>query len=141
MRFFFKRKDGGQRSNVTGFWLCEGKRSFSIALLRFSDGARDCYHSHAFNCWSLVFTGDLVEDKLGLGWGSSADKHTYTRFNWLSGLFKTSRDNLHRVHSEGTTWVLTFRGPWHDTWFELRGSKLVKLTHGRKELTTQEVYQ
>lgn len=139
MRAFFKRVDGGPKSNVTGFWLIEWKRFFSIALLRFDDGARDCYHSHAFNCVSWILRGQLHEDRI-----REEDGHYLPGpSKWVStwSVFKpslspviTTRDNLHRVHSIGTTWALTLRGPWVGHWKELRGRKTVTLTHGRKEI-------
>jgi hypothetical protein len=49
----------------------------------------------------------------------------------------TKRDTFHTVTSVGTTWVLTFRGPWIDRWKEYlpsSGTSLV-LTHGRKVVT------
>ena len=34
-------KDGGPESNVTGYWLVESKRFFSIVLLKFDKGSRE----------------------------------------------------------------------------------------------------
>lgn len=134
MKLFFKRVDGGAGSNVTGYWLIEWKRCFSIALLRFSPGARDCHHSHAFNCVSWVLSGRLTEHRV---YTVKRGSRQYTEWSAFPASFKpviTTRDNLHRVHSQGTTWVLTFRGPWADKWRELIKGRFVTLTHGRKEV-------
>lgn len=109
MKLFYKGKDGGPKSNVTGFWLVELKSLFSIALLRFSDGSREAFHSHAFNCISWVLTGRLREEHLHGG------EWQYTpSFRPVI----TRRATFHRVFSYGTTWVLTFRGPWSKRWRE-----------------------
>jgi len=128
MKAFFIRRDGGHDSNVTGYWLIEWKRVFSVALLRFSDGARDCYHSHAFNCVSWVLRGQLDEDRLVHG------HSVWSVFGPSMWPIVTTRNNLHRVHSQGTTWVLTFRGPWVELWHEFKAGRFVTLTHGRKEV-------
>lgn len=46
----------------------------------------------------------------------------------------TSRSNFHKVIAHETTYALTFRGPWKETWEELRSDKIITLTHGRKEV-------
>lgn len=136
MRFFFKRVDGGPQSNVTGFWLCEGKRSFSIALLRFTHGRREAYHSHAFNCLSWILKGCLQEDRMYIGRGYF--NHEISYFKRSLKPVVTTRDNLHRVTSIGTTWAFTIRGPWTDKWYEVQRDYLryldilVTFTHGRK---------
>ena len=61
MKFLFKAKDGGPESKVTGYWLIESKRWFSIALLRFDEGSREAFHTHAFNAISWVLWGELLE--------------------------------------------------------------------------------
>lgn len=128
MKLFAKRKDGGPDSNVTGYWLIEWKGLFSIALLRFSQGSRDAFHSHAFNSISWVLRGCLIEYRQDPG-----------RKSWISVFqpsFKpilTTRDNLHKVFGNApVTWVLTFRGPWSKTWMERRPDGDVTLTDGRK---------
>lgn len=128
MRLFYWGKDGGPESKVWGFWLIEAKNLFSIALLKFEDGSREAFHDHAFNAWSWVLSGKLKE---------------FCR--WPDGepvLFKiykpswnrifTPREFTHMVKSVGNTWVLTFRGPWDNTWHEWVDNKLITLTHGRK---------
>lgn len=109
MNFFRKAKDGGPESTVTGYWLIEAKRLFSIALLKFEDGSRESYHSHAFNSISWVLWGNLREEM------RHGDNRTHRR-----SLFPvlTFRGTFHRVFSAGTTWVFTVRGPWLDQWYE-----------------------
>jgi hypothetical protein len=59
MRFFHHGKDGGPESPVEGYWLFEIKWLCSIVLLKFNDGGREAYHSHAFNALSWLLKGDL----------------------------------------------------------------------------------
>ena len=61
MKLFHKAKDGGNESNVTGYWLIESKRFFSIVLLCFNKGSREAFHSHAFNALSWIIKGELEE--------------------------------------------------------------------------------
>jgi hypothetical protein len=109
MRFFSKAKDGGLESKVTGYWLAEIKSLFSIALLRFDDGSRETYHSHAFDCISWVLKGELREEHV------SGEVEFHNRS--LTPVV-TRCSTFHRVFSNGTTWVLTFRGPWARRWAE-----------------------
>ena len=128
-RFLNIGKDGGPESNVTGYWLAEIKSLFSVALLRFDDGSRDAYHSHAFNCISWVLTGKLEERHLELDHTERVDNHTPSLRPVI-----TRRSTFHRVISRGTTWVLTFRGPWSKEWHEYdpHEGKYTTLTFGRK---------
>lgn len=125
MKLFRKAKDGGPKSTVTGYWLVEIKSLFSIAILRFEDGSRDEYHSHAFNSINWVLKGRVREDLIDYK----------TRF-YSPGLIPiiTRRSTFHRVFSFGRTWVLSFRGPWSKTWeeYDPRTTEFSTLTHGRK---------
>jgi hypothetical protein len=114
MRLFHIGKDGGPESTVTGYWLAELKSLFSIALLRFDNGSRDSFHSHAFNSVSWVLSGRLREEHLH---GEVEDHRPGIR------PVVTKRSTFHRVFSDGTTWVLTFRGPWKKTWEEYHPTK------------------
>jgi hypothetical protein len=126
MRFLYHGKDGGAESTVWGLWLFELKRLASIVLLRFEDGTRDAYHTHAFGSVSWVLRGELHEQFLG-GPGRS---HRPSLRPIL-----TRRDDFHQVRSVGRTWVLSLRGPWRDWWHEwTRDRGLTTLTHGRREL-------
>jgi len=124
MKFFHKAKDGGPLSKVTGFWLVELKRLFSIALLKFEHGSRDEYHSHAFNSVSWVLRGSLREEHIF----GDIEKHRPSVFP-----IRTYRHTFHRVYSVGTTWVLTFRGPWSKQWAEFNPEtrKYTTLENGR----------
>ncbi len=126
MKFLETTKDGGAESTVWAHWLFELKRFLSIALLRFEDGSRDAFHSHAFDCVSVVLRGELVEEHL------SGEVRTYGPLRPIV----TRRDTFHRVRSSGRTWVLTVRGPWVERWFEWlpRENRFVVLSHGRREV-------
>lgn len=124
MKILHYGKDGGPESTVHGFWLIEIKWLFSIALLRFSNGSRDSYHSHAFNSISWLLKGRLHEHCF-LGWGKiykPSIKPIITR-----------RSTFHKVVSEGVSWVFTIRGPWSKTWREFNPISLTytTLTNGR----------
>lgn len=129
MKLFRKAKDGGPRSTVTGYWLVEIKWLFSIVLLKFEDGSRDEYHSHAFNSLNWVLKGEVKEQVL------EGEMRPYEYEYGAS--FKpimTKRDRFHRVVSRGTTWVFSLRGPWTKTWQEWdpKTHRLITLTHGRR---------
>lgn len=135
MKLFFKGKDGGPESNVTGYWLIEAKGLFSVVLLRFDEGSREAYHNHAFNALSWVFKGLAHEHVM--------DEHAAAgRFEPmvidLKPSFKpvyTPRERMHKVYGIAPqTWVLSFRGPWADKWQEYfdKTRQFVTLTHGRK---------
>lgn len=125
MKILSKGKDGGKESTVWGFWIIEIKSLFSIVLLCFENGSREAYHTHAFDCFSWVLSGKLTE------FHKNGKVNTYLPS--LLG-FKTSKDTYHKVVSEGRTWVLSFRGPWKNTWKEYIPEKNqeITLTHGRK---------
>lgn len=109
MKLLSKGKDGGPESTVTGYWLTEIKRLFSVVLLRFSNGSRDEYHSHAFNSVSWLLRGRLKEEMLD---GS----FVIHRPSWRPII--TRRSTFHRVVSSGRTWVFSLRGPWSKFWKE-----------------------
>ena len=130
MKLFTRSKDGGPDSTVTAYWLVEWKRCFSVALLCFDHGSREAFHSHAFNCVSWLLWGQLGE--------TMVDTPDSTRWYYPSPVpIVTKRSTFHRVFSRGRSWVLTFRGPWADTWKEYRPKSThhVILSHGRKEVS------
>jgi hypothetical protein len=124
MKFFKKAKDGGPDSTVTGYWLVEIKSLFSIVLMRFDDGSRDEFHSHAFNSINWVLRGRVQEVRLGEG----ILEHEPSPIPVV-----TRQGTFHRVISIGTTWVLGIRGPWAPNWLEYDADNqtLMKLEHGR----------
>lgn len=124
MRFFHVGKDGGPYSTVTGYWLVEIKSLLSIALLKFENGSRDEYHTHAFNSISWLLRGHLREEHL-----HGCEYHYFPGPNPIP----TLRSTFHRVFSEGTSWVLTIRGPWWEQWKEYNGlnKTLSVLVNGR----------
>lgn len=121
-------KDGGPLSRVWAYWLIEIKRLFSVVLLRFEDGTRDVYHSHAFNSIAWVLRGKLREEFL--------DGRVREHLPSLRP-FRVGRDDFHQVKSIGRTWVFNLRGPWTKTWLEYNpvDGKTSTLTNGRVECT------
>lgn len=137
MKLFSWMKDGGPESRVWGFFLIEWKRFFSIALLFFKDGSREAYHSHAFNAISWVLRGKLTETRKYDTRPEIVDGGvTVTDYLPSFRPIITTRSNMHRVSSTGKTWVITFRGPWADTWMEYlpKEHRFVTLTNGRQEI-------
>jgi len=124
MKFLKTAKDGGPKSTVTGHWLVELKSLFSVVLLRFDDGSRDEYHSHAFGSLNWVLSGRVVEQNLD---GSVCEY----RPSLLPVV--TRRSTFHRVVSRGTTWVFSIRGPWSKTWeeYDPKTGDVSVLAHGR----------
>jgi hypothetical protein len=125
---FSKGKDGGPESKVQGYWLIQIKSLFAIALLRFDEGSRDAYHSHAFNSVSWVLRGKLDEHLT----------HPDTVKEYVPSFkpIHTYRNTFHKVYGRAKhTWVFTLRGPWVDTWIEHTPDKGVTLlTHNRVEV-------
>lgn len=118
MKILSKGMDGGNKSNVTGFWLIEAKSLFSIVLLRFGKGSRENYHNHAFNAWTFFLKGEVDEEHLDgrvLNWKPSW-KPKYT-----------PRECFHKVFAKTNTYALSFRGPWSKTWKEYDPVKEMEL--------------
>lgn len=123
MKFIETSKDGGPDSNVFAHWLFEAKQLASVVLLQFKNGTREAYHNHAFNCISWVLRGKLEERHL--------DGRIEYHYPSLLPVI-TRRETFHQVFSYGTTWVLSFRGPWAKEWKEVENGEEVTLTNGRK---------
>ena len=120
MRFLEKCKDGGPLSPVDGYVLIELKGWFSVILLRFNTGAREAYHSHAFNAISWFLTGETVEHFTA-----------NTPAKYRKGLCKphvTLKSTQHKYVCYKPAWCLTIRGPWIKSWRD--GNRY--LTWGRK---------
>lgn len=132
MKFLEISKDGGPKSKVWAYWLFEIKGLFSVALLRFEDGSREAYHSHAFNSISWVLSGELTEHVLG-----ELDSNEDPIINWYQRSIRpivTFRETFHKVISRGRTWVFTLRGPWANEWYEFDEptNSIQVLTDGRQ---------
>lgn len=128
MKWFFKGKDGGPESNVTGYWLVECKSALSIVLLRFDKGSREAFHSHAFNALSWVLWGWLEEHVFHPDYNETV--HLTPSFIPVY----TARERMHKVYGKAdVTWVFSIRGPWVDTWKEFlpKLERYVTLGHGR----------
>ena len=128
MKLFKKSHDGGPDSGVTGYWLIENKKLFSICLLRFSEGSREAFHSHAFNAYTWWLKGEVEEQFL-----DDTKNHIIWKpsiRNWLFPKF-TPRWNFHKIIGLKTSWALSIRGPWDDTWKEHRNGNTYTLTSGR----------
>lgn len=124
MKFLKKMKDGGPESTVTGYWLIESKRFFSIVLLKFDGRSREAFHTHAFNAWSWILpTGMGLMERFTDG---------TSKFLKPDSFIHTPRESMHKVDSNGVNWILSFRGPWLDTWTEINRHGQQTLTHGRK---------
>lgn len=127
MRFLEKAKDGGRESTVDAYFLIEIKGLLSVALLRFSKGSRQNFHSHAFNALTWFLKGSMVEHRKH-GAVEVAKKYKRTLLPKV-----TKRDNLHKVVANEVSWCLTLRGRWQDTWQEQTPvGEVINLTHGRK---------
>lgn len=123
MRIFTKAKDGGPNSPVDAYFLIECKKLFSIAILKFNKGAREAYHTHAFDAYTWFICGELLEQDI------NGSLYLYARS--LMPKF-TPKNKNHRVIADKTSWCLTIRGPWSDTWTEDTDEKTTTLTHGQK---------
>ena len=125
-KLFFKKFDGGKDSGVTGYMLIEWKKVCSIGVLHFKKGTRDAYHNHAFNAITWWLRGNVTEEMI-----------SGTKKGYKPSLKPkiTKRSCFHKVIAHVSSWALTFRGPWNDTWKELRrNNEEITLTHGRKQV-------
>jgi hypothetical protein len=117
---------------VWGYFAVEIKSLFSLVLLRFEDGSRDAFHDHAFNCISWVLKGHLTEHLVRDEYCDDLVDINEYKPSLLPVL--TFRDTRHKVVSHGRTWVLSFRGPWANSWKEIVDGQEILLTHGRKRV-------
>lgn len=125
MKALTKCKDGGAKSTVDAYFMFEIKKMFSIAVLKFNEGSRENYHSHAFHAITWFVCGDLTEE--------DKDGTTYKyRRSVVPKL--TTRNKFHKVHASKTSWCITIRGPWASTWseFNRRTGEYTQLSSGRK---------
>lgn len=125
-RFWKKAPDGGKKSGVTGYFLIEHKKAFSIVLLHFQKGTREAFHEHAFNAVTLWLKGRVRE------WHLDGDVKDFTAGN----IKFTPRSTFHKIEALEDTWAFSVRGPWVDRWREWRNDHFVTLTHGRVEVPT-----
>ena len=126
-----KKKDGGPESTVEAYFLIEIKSLFSVALLKFNFGSRRAYHSHAFDAWTWFLCGNMREELV------SGFSKPYKR----SLLPKvTLKSNMHKVHSYGTSWCFTVRGPWSKDWkeYDSRTDIETTLVSGREVTGTKK---
>ena len=127
MKLFKKSHDGGPDSGVTGYWLIENKKLFSICLLRFSKGSREAFHSHAFNAYTWWLKGEVEEQFL------DNSNHIIWRpsiCNLLKPKF-TPKGNFHKIIGLKTSWALSIRGPWDHTWQKHKDGETYTLSTGR----------
>lgn len=129
MKFMQWAKDGGPSSPVDGFFLLEIKQLFSVALLRFSEGRREAFHSHAFNAFTWFLSGDMEEEDID-GTLLPYKRRIIPKF--------TPKEKLHRVKARETSWCLTIRGPWSNYWqeYEEDTDTSTLFTWGRKVIET-----
>ena len=131
MKILSYGKDGGDKSNVWGFWLVEIKPLFSIVFLCFEEGSREAFHSHAFNAITWFIKGEVDEH------------HKDGKVvNWKPSILPkyTPRSCFHKVFSKKRTFAISIRGPWVDTWKEYlpKLKKTVTFTHGRKIIKEED---
>jgi hypothetical protein len=125
MKFFKKSHDGGKDSGVTGYWVIEWKKGFSIVFLRFSEGSREAFHEHAFNAWTWWLKGEVVEQFLD-------GRRITWKPSWKPKY--TPKKCFHKIISKGTSFAISFRGPWEGTWKEHKNGDTYTLTHGRRRV-------
>lgn len=131
MKLLWNAKDGGPESRVW-CWGIESKRFGSVLLLKFGEGSREAYHTHAFNSISWLLRGFLTERHIPRQFVQYVEHYEPS----LRPI-RTYRETNHMVEGGAkASWVLSFRGPWADTWREWlpKTNRNVTLTHGRKEV-------
>ena len=124
MKLFKVSKDGGKKSTVTGLFLIEWKQAFSIAFLKFDQGSRENFHSHAFNAITFWMPGSDV-----------TEHHTDgTKIDWHFGFKLTPRNCFHKIYANKTSYAFTIRGRWVEEWKEYNkaNNETIVMTNGRK---------
>lgn len=126
MKLFKKSYDGGKESGVTGYWIVECKKLFSIVILRFSKGSREAFHSHAFDALTWWISGSVLEE-------FEDGRHP---IKWHPSLKpkRTLKNTFHKIIAEKVSWAISIRGPWQNTWQEVKNGEKYTLTHGRVRL-------
>jgi hypothetical protein len=137
MRFISKCKDGGPESPVDAYTLVEIKGLFSIILLKFNEGRREAFHSHAFNAYTWFISGDLKEERLFL----ESNTRAFSQYHRSLLPKYTSRDNLHRVSATKDSWCFTIRGPWVKRWEEYEDATKCTTVLGYKRTVIKKTYQ
>lgn len=130
MKLFNRSHDGGKDSGVTGYWLVENKRLFSIVLLRFSSGSREAFHSHAFNALTWWVKGEVEEQFVDNSQSKTWKPSFKPKF--------TPKGNFHKIIGKRTAWAISVRGKWDDTWQEKKGDEVYTLTSGRVKVQSNK---
>jgi hypothetical protein len=126
MKILFGGKDGGPESRVYVYGL-EIKSLFSVLLLRFDEGSREAFHTHAFSAISWLIKGQLWEKLPHDG------LPRWVVYKPSIRAIHTPRERMHQVLGIApSNWVLTLRGPWKNTWRDISARGDFTLTHGRK---------
>lgn len=129
MKVLSKAKDGGPDSPVDAYFLFEIKSVGSVAFLKFNQGCREAFHTHAFNALTWFLSGDLIEEDIS-GMLTPYRRSVFPKV--------TKKDKNHRVIAKKTSWCFTVRGPWSDTWTEVDENESRVLTHGRKVVIVEK---
>ena len=128
IHFFKKSHDGGRNSGVTGYWLIECKKLFSIVILKFEPNNRKNFHNHAFNAITWWVRGKVCE-VVHLGGYKRQD---ILRLPSLIPKL-TPRTCTHKITVIETAWAISIRGPWKKTWQEITPEgKVIHLSNGRR---------
>ena len=132
MKFLSWGKDGGKDSTVSGFWIVEIKSLFSIVVLKFNEGSRENYHSHAFNAWTWFLKGETIEKTLS---GSLRGRSAKLCRPSIIPKF-TPKAQIHKHVAKKNTWAISIRGPWEKSWIEVntRKKEIILLENGRHEV-------
>ncbi len=129
----FGSKDGGPESRVFMYGV-ECKTVGSAVALRFENGSRETFHSHAFNALSWILSGRLEE--YSLHHGPALQYVNTTVLTPGVRPVRTARDRCHMVVSTGRSWALSFRGPWAETWFEVTPSGAETVLEGGRKVVS-----
>lgn len=111
--------------NIKRFTIIEVKYLFGIIVNVFNTEIQDRFHSHAFNCFSLMLKGHYYEDVID-GNDIVTKKIEKSRF--------IPRNYIHKItKSTKNAMSVTFEGPWESIWNEYFDNGRVKTyTWGRK---------
>lgn len=90
--------------------------------MKFNKGTREAYHKHVFDALTWWLWGSVIEHVFN---ENNEDNNKVEKINWCPWILPkyTPCDNLHKIEALETSYAISFRGPWKDTWYELKQIK------------------
>lgn len=112
--------------------LLEYKPWFSTKIFYFCKGSgQDRFHTHSFESWSFRLWGDYIEHIID-------DENYYCNQRQSprsrKRLLYIPKDRFHMIGKSRGCLTLLITTGWGDVFREYKDGKVIKLTHGRRQL-------